>query len=176
MTKREKFLGGMLLLILVVLAHVFVGVSLKKRYVSQTAELDGLKTTYRNYSMMEDTAAIINQEVEWVNEHAPPVKSFQNAQTDLQNFLTSSSKALGFDPDTQKLLTSQEDEVIDSMYQSVKIQIAAKATEKQIYQWLVEIHQPEKMRILKYLKLTPPEKDSALIQCEIIAEQFISSE
>lgn len=176
MTKREKYLGGMLLLILVVLAHIFIGVSLKKKYASQTAELDGLQTTYRNYSMMGPTTALISEEVEWVNEHAPPVKSFQNAQTDLQNFLTSSSKALGFDPDTQKLLTLQDDEVSNSMYQSVKMQIVARATERQIYQWLVEIHQPEEMRILSYLKLTPPAKDSQLIHCEIIAEQYISSE
>lgn len=166
----------MLLLILVVLAHVFIGVSLKKKRASQLAELDGLKTTYRNYSMMGPTAAIINEEVEWVNEHAPPVKSFQNAQTDLQNFLTSSSKALGFDPDAQKLLTLQDDDLNEGMYQSVKMQITARATEKQIYQWLVEIHQPEKMRILSYLKLTPPDKDSQLINCEIIAEQYFSSE
>ena len=65
MTKREKYLGGMLLLILVVLAHIFIGVSLKKKYASQTAELDGLQTTYRNYSMMGPTTALISEEVEW---------------------------------------------------------------------------------------------------------------
>ena len=176
MTKREKYLGGILLLILVVIAHVFAGVYFKKKQANQIAELDELKTTYKSYSLMGDTADLINDEVKWVSQHAPPNKSFQQAQTDLQNFLTSSSKEIGFEPETQKLLTLQDEEVSDSMFQSIKIEIAARATEKQIYQWLVEIHQPEKMRILSYLKLSPTTKNSNLIYCQIIAEQYIAEE
>jgi hypothetical protein len=176
MTKSEKTLGFSLLLILIVIAHVLAGVFLKTQRAKQMAELDAFEADLITYSMMGSAAQLIKEEVTWVNQHTPPATSFQNAQTDLQNFLISSSKDLGFSPYAQKLITPVEEDESGAMYQRVKIQIAARATEKQIYQWLVTIHQPKKMRTLSYLKLSPPANDTNLINCQIIAEQYIAIE
>jgi len=173
MTKREKILGVSLLIVIVIIAHILLGFYIKSQRAEQLAELDELNLKIKTYSMMDATEELIKEEVDWVDLHTPPKSSYQNAQTDLQNFLGSSSKRIGFSSFTKKLISPDPP---DSVYQRVRIQMSARATEKQIYQWLVKIHQPQKMRILSYVKLSPPINDSNLINCEIIAEQYIIAE
>ena len=79
-------------------------------------------------------------------------------------------------PNGQKLIKPKEGEQTETIFQRVQIQISARATEKQIYQWLINIHQPEKVRILNYLKLSPPTDDSNLINCQIIADHYTKKE
>ncbi len=174
MTKREKTLGLGLLIAVLITAHLLAGFYIKNLRAKQLAEIESLETTVSTYTMMNDTENLIRDEVDWVDNHTPPLTSFQNAQTDLQNFLVDSSKGLGFSPYAQKLISPQDEEASDNIYENVRIQISARATEKQIYQWLVKIHQPTKMRMLNYVKLSPPQNDTNLINCQIIAEQIIT--
>lgn len=173
MTKREKTLGVSFLLVILAIVLVLAASFIKKQRAGQVEKLNGLKANVYTYSMMEDSAHLIDEEVSWVNKHSPSVISFEDAQTDLQNFLVSSSRRLGFSPYSQELIKRQDTDEANAIYQRVKIQISARATERQIYQWLVGIHQPKKMRILSYLRLSPPINDSNLINCQIIAEQYI---
>jgi len=172
MTRREKILGLSLISILAVFAHAFLIVHFKKGKVEQLAEIDQLQINLSSYSTIKGTEQLIQEEVDWVDSHTPPPASFQDVQTDLQNFLVSSSKSLGFSPYSQKLISKSDAQGIENIFQRVQIQISARATEKQIYEWLVKIHQPEKMRALSYLKLSPPVNDSDLINCQLIAELY----
>ena len=173
MTKREKILGISFLIVIVIIAHILIAFYIKSCRERQLAEINEFNAKIMTYSMMDGTAKVIKKEISWIDQHTPPVISFQNAQTDLENFLGSSSKSLGFSAFTKKLI---QPDPPSSIYQRVRIQMSARATEKQIYQWLVKIHQPKKMRILTYVKLSPPVNDSNLISCEIIAEQYIIAE
>ena len=179
MTQREKKLGLGLLTVIIAVVHFWGFKEWQKRRSDQESKVASLTTTIDSFELMGNSAASIEEEVSWVNEHEAPMMSFQDAQTELQNFLVSSSKGLGFSPIKQSLISKPEAvlgaEVDTSLYQRVKIQISARASEKQIYQWLVAIHKPQEMRILSYLKLSPPENSSDEINCQIIAEQFISN-
>jgi len=176
MTKREKTLGLGLLFSLLVVAHFVAASFLKDKDAKQQAELVELKTLLEAYSSTKDSANLIKDEVDWIDAHAPPKISFPRAQTDLENFLVESSKRLGFKLHQKKLIGKPKGEVSEMAYESVQIQIAARATEEQIYKWLIDIHKPESMRILSFLKLSPPIDDSNLINCQIIAEQYITAE
>lgn len=179
MTKREKKLGLGLLVIIVAFVHFWGFDKWQKKKAGHQQKINSLTTTLDSFKLMDQSVIAYEDEIKWVNENPVPNTSFQDAQTELQNFLVSTMKDLGFSPARQDLISKPDDElgienITKTNYQRVQIQISTKATEKQIYQWLVAIHQPQKMRILSYLKLSPPENDSEEINCQIIAEQFIS--
>jgi len=160
--RREKKLGLGLLVIIVAFVHFWGFDKWQKKKAGHQQKINSLTTTLDSFKLMDQSVIAYEDEIKWVNENPVPNTSFQDAQTELQNFLVSTMKELGIENITK------------TNYQRVQIQISTKATEKQIYQWLVAIHQPQKMRILSYLKLSPPENDSEEINCQIIAEQFIS--
>jgi len=175
MTKREKTLGLWLVLTLVTVVHFVLASVIKEKNASQLAELEELKSSLDLYSRTSSDVKHIQEEVEWVNSHSPASVSYPKAQTELLNFLTKSSEDLGFSSE-QKLIRKTEEDSTNTIYDSVKIQVNTQATEKQIYQWLVKVHQPEQMRIVSFLRLSPPSNDSDLINCLIIAEQYITNE
>ena len=173
MTKREKTLGLWLVLTLVIVVHFVLALAVKERNANQLADLEELKLSLELYSRTSSDVKHIQEEVEWVDLYSPASVSYPKAQTELLDFLIKSSEDLGFSSE-QRLITG--DDSISAIYERVKIQVVARATEKQIYQWLVKIHQPEEMRIVSFLRLRPSSNDSNLIDCQIIAEQYITHE
>ncbi len=176
MTKREKTLISVLLVAVIIMVHFYFGYKYKQSRALHLSELEELQTKIETYRMIDANAELTKDEIEWVNQYSPAVESFQNTQTNLLNFLASSSKTLGFTASVKKLTPESDMDYSESYYRTVKVQLSARATEKEIYQWLVQIHQPEKMRVLAYLKLSPPTNDSNLINCQISVEQYFVPE
>lgn len=186
MTKREKTLGLYFLAVVIVAAHLWGFNKWQTQKKVQQERVSSLSADIESFDLMDQSALVTLDEVNWVNEHPAPVMNFQEAQSELLEFLVSSGKSHGFTPVGEHLFKTVDEDLINEPtdgdtvdkphFQRVKIQISAKATEEQIYKWLVEIHQTQKMRIVSELKFTPDQDGSQEIKCDIIAEQFISNQ
>ncbi len=179
MTKREKTLGFNFLVVVIIVAHLWGFSKWQKQKINQQQKIGSLENKIDSFRLMDESVLAFGDEISWVNDHTAPVISFEDAQSELLDFLLSSSKRLGFTFEEQLIKRADETDgslVDDTYFQRVKIQVSTRATEKQIYQWLTEIHQPQEMRIVSYLRLKPSENDSKEIRCNITAEQFISNQ
>lgn len=158
--------------IVLVLAHVW-GI---KQYLTSYREKEGetmtLSAQSLSYKNSASNAELIAKEVSWVDEHEPKPTSFGEEQSKLLAFLNSSGAKHGFTPAKPQLSPMID---TNGVYQRTKIQIQAIATEEQLYNWLIDIHQPTEFRAVTQLVMRPTSKvdEEGLVICTITAEQWL---
>ncbi|MFC4993627.1 hypothetical protein [Rubritalea tangerina] len=147
-----------------------------KKYLETYREKEGqamsLAVRAESYRNSVTTADVIAEEVAWMDQYEPEPSTFGAEQSKLLEFLTSSGKKLGFTPEKPQLSPLDNK---GGKYQRTKIQMTATATEEQIYQWLVEIHQPSEFRAVTQILMRPSpkaEEDETII-CTLTAEQWL---
>ncbi len=158
--------------IVLVFAHVWGGKQYLTCYNDKEGKAMALAAQSLSYKNSASNAQLIAQEVAWIDEHEPKPSSFGEEQSKLLAFLNSSGVKHGFTPAKPQLSAMIDS---DGKYQRTKIQIQATATEDQIYEWLVEIHQPTAFRAVTQLVIRPTSKvdDDGLIICTLTAEQWL---
>lgn len=158
--------------IVLVFAHVW-GI---KQYLTSYREKEGeamaLAAQSQSYKNSSSNAQMIAEEVAWIDQHEPKPSTFGAEQSKLLAFLNSSGAKYGFTPAKPQLSAMVD---TDGKYQRTKIQIQATATEDQIYNWLVDIHQPTAFRAVTQLVIRPTSKvdDDGLVVCTLTAEQWL---
>jgi len=172
MNKREKTMLFMIAGMVLVFAHVW-GI---KQYLTSYREKEStamdLAAKVQSYSRSTTTAEMIADEKAWLAQYEPEPSTFGEQQSKLLAFLNSSGAENGFTP-----VKPQLSPMVDTggKYQRTKIQIQATATEEQIYQWLVDIHQPSEFRAVTQVVMRPTSKsdEDGLIICTLTAEQWL---
>jgi len=171
MNKRERFLFGMIIVLLLAALHLWLGRQYMDNLNALRQEKRDLDATLNIYQASPETAQLIAEESKWLKLNKPSPATIQESQSKLQEFITKSSESIGFDTYGQKLIELQE---TGGEFETVKIQVSARATEKELYQWFVNIHQPSKFRALTYLRLTPDKNDLTQVVTTLAAEQIIT--
>ena len=160
--------------IVLLLAHVWGIKQYLTIYRGKEGEAMALAAQAVSYKNSTSNAELVAEEVAWIDKYEPKPSTFGNEQSKLLEFLNSSAASIGFTP-----VKPQLSPMIDTggKYLRTKIQIQATATEDQIYQWLVDIHQPTEFRAVTQIVMRPTAKvdDDGLIVCTLTAEQWLIS-
>lgn len=173
MNKREKNLLIFIILMVVIGAHFWGAKVLLKRFQTKDNELLRLTSKVEDYRKSGSVAAVIAEEVEWLQKYEPKPSTSQETLSELQAFLMKSASELSLTPYGPKLFQAEEE---DGYYRHVKVQVSAKGTEEQIYRWITAIHQPRSFRAITYMKVQPATEDDQLVVCTIVADQWLVEE
>lgn len=170
---RERKMGIMIIAVLVVFAHVFGSKKLVDAFDKKKLELRALEQQAQAM-MSGEGAGSTKEEQEWLTSHEPQPQTFEDVQTELQTFLTSAGERVGLTPFGYNLRQPEKEleEGEVPHYNSVRIEIAVQGEQDKIFQWLVNIHQPDKFRAITYVKIQANEKVEGEVICHIIAEQW----
>lgn len=170
MNQRERTLMLAIIVMVALLGNFYLAKRYMDSYKQKVQKLADIESSQDRYQSSATVAAGIKDEIDWLEKSEPEPSTYQQTQSDLESFLSNTSKNIGFSTYAQKLIPL---EGAGGEYERVKIEISAKATEAQIYQWLVNIHQPDKFRALTYLRLIPSNGDDGMVVCTITAEQWL---
>jgi len=172
MNKRERLLLGLILFLAFAMLHLWLGQKYMDELQTIRAKKTQLEADRKLYSSSPAIAATIENEVEWLRQNKPTPSTIQETQSKLQEYITTSSEKIGFETYGQKPI---ELDVTDGTFEKVKMQVSARATEKELYQWIIDIHKPSEFRAVTYLRLTPDKNDLTQVITTIAAEQTLTN-
>lgn len=172
LNQRERTMGVLILVMVVAFVHIWGAKQLAEHMRERRGELAQLKLEAKENQMGGNLAEAIADETAWLERVEPEDRSYENVQTELQQFLVSSSSAVGLEPFSQKLMTDEETSLPSDYYRRAKIQISVQGEQRKVVEWLTRIHQPDQFRAITYLKLLPSKIEGEVV-CHVIAEQWL---
>jgi hypothetical protein len=156
-------LGGFAILNL--LGYKFYATQKQKIDAAHMRAVGELKTAEMTSANRDSVAAVM----EWVNTHQPRPSDYQTVQSALVSLVETEAKTAGLTFKNQRPLGRDTEH---ANYHRVKTQISLTGTEKDLYNWLCRISEPEKFRAITFLRLSPNKEDDSKIDCTAIAEQW----
>ncbi|MDB9741338.1 hypothetical protein OAB00_00645 [Akkermansiaceae bacterium] len=166
MTKSEKKLLSILILLISLLLAVYVFTFIFNKKAELTQKRDLLKLESSNAKISLATREALDEQIQWLDELEPEPVDYNTATNEFQKFIASSSEPFGF-----KLIKDKVDTVTPSgHYRKVLAELEAKVTEEQLLKWLLALHAPKEFRAVTNLKLLPDgkEEDQIIAQVSVI--------
>lgn len=173
MSSREKKL-----LTLLLLAVLVVGVLLlykrvyEPRYQQAKLKLTNAEQQIQNANAVSQSKDLVEAEQNWLSENEPAPESQQKAQSDLQNFCEQTTKRFGLEVKSETLLEAVTP--LDNFYHRVRIDLLVSGKEKEFYNWLVTLDNPEIFQRVTSLRLNPNKSDNTLIEAKVVVDKWFT--
>lgn len=166
MNNREKKLLIALLFVVVTLGSVYGGKKLLTELNDLEKKVQVTEAKAKRYKRSVEVAEELSPEMDWIDQNEPkPIKT-SAAMDDLQSFVETSLKnqGLAYNSSSVEEIPSQE-----GYYRRVQTEVKdVRGTEKQMKDWLCELHKPTSYRSVIALKVRPEDKN---IQQELEEEE-----
>jgi len=168
MTKKEKSLLGVFLGMIVVMAVLFgVNFYLQERN-EMIAKRDRLKAESVSAEQSEALHVLYAEDKEWLEQDLPEPIEYNVAQSE---FLSMVEKL----PKKHKLVndvTEPRGKDEAGSFTRVIMETRAKGSQKDVVQWLKELHKPRSFQIISSLTIKRDAKDDLLL-CKVLVERYI---
>lgn len=169
MTKREKRLGGILLVAALIVGHVW-GVG---KFLEFRQELVGRQSKARQSiadgEMFATQREQRQDEMDWLADHKPEEKERQNAETSLEELASREASRQGLEIKKRRFLSAEES---GAYYHRVRAEYMISGTEASLYRWLDQMQVPDQFRAITSLRLAPQRDDETKVDCTAIVEQW----
>ncbi len=113
---------------------------------------------------------LVTEDIEWLAQHEPQPAASQDVQTGLQQSIVSEAGSSGFGLTSQKLLPVIAKE--GSHFHSAQFEIKTTCTEEMLYRWFEKLNNPDVLRVVSQIRLSPNQKDDTQIDYTAIVEQW----
>lgn len=109
------------------------------------------------------------REMAWLADVAPEPRDGGEVQSGLQEFVTNQARVAGMTTDRPKILPNDES---GAHYHRAIFEIKATGNEAGLYRWLVQLQEPNSLRAVTSLRLSPNREDDTLIDAVVRVQQW----
>lgn len=109
------------------------------------------------------------REMAWLAKVEPEPQDGGAVQSQLESFVTNQARAAGLTVDRPKILPNDESGLY---YHQAIFEIKATGQESGLYRWLVQLQDPNSLRAVTSLRLSPNREDDTLIDAVVKVEQW----
>ncbi|MBK1882944.1 hypothetical protein JIN85_10985 [Luteolibacter pohnpeiensis] len=121
--------------------------------------------------MFRSNSAQVSEEMEWLAQHEPEPKPYQEVQTALQQLVDREINATGLTlkPASEKFLPANDS---GTHYHRAQIQVSVTGTNEALIRWFDRMNIPEAFRAATQIRVSPNREDDTKIDCTAIVEQW----
>ena len=169
MSPREKKLLIFFVTAIFAVVNMFGFQWLQKKRLTVQKEVvaqEAILTAADSAQSMKD---VFIQEIDWLEDNTPEPKEGELVPSELENFATTEATRAGLTVVRPKILDNDESGV---HYNRARFEIAVSGNEAALYRWLVRLHSPRDFRAITALRLNPNREDDALIDANVVVEQW----
>ena len=175
MNSREKTLIFVLFGVAFFVINIFLFTSFQSAMQKKRSQLDvgakKLKLMEADLATWESKA----DDVEWLMNNQPVVGVHGNIGAELAAFTEKAANKHGVSlskrPSPQRADTEET-----GAYRSARAKVVANAMDGQLYNWLVELQDPELNRAITFLRISPQRDDPTRVDCELEVTQWFRPE
>ncbi len=169
MSTREK----RLLILFATAGFVIVNFLLFGFYTQKRDEIRTERQNARNALDMANLASqsreLVADEMEWLAEHEPEPRPYQDEQSELQQFAESQARAMGLEVKKVDLLSTEP----GTHFSRVRVQLRVVGMEQPFYRWIVDsLNDPNELRAVTFLNLRPNPEDDTKLEATVIVEKW----
>jgi hypothetical protein len=175
MNSREKTLIFVLFGVAFFVINIFLFTSFQSAMQKKRSQLDvgakKLKLMEADLATWESKA----DDVEWLMNNQPVVGVHGNIGAELAAYTEKVANKHGVSlskrPSPQRADTEET-----GAYRSARAKVVANAMDGQLYNWLVELQDPELNRAITFLRISPQRDDPTRVDCELEVTQWFRPE
>ena len=175
MNSREKTLLFVLFGVAFFVINIFLFTSFQSAMQKKRSQLDvgakKLKLMEADLATWESKA----DDVEWLMNNQPVVGVHGNIGAELAAYTEKVANKHGVSlskrPSPQRADTEET-----GAYRSARAKVVANAMDGQLYNWLVELQDPELNRAITFLRISPQRDDPTRVDCELEVTQWFRPE
>jgi hypothetical protein len=169
MSSREKNLLTLLLIAGFLILNFFLFTFYSEKRTTYENDLNAAKATLQQAIVFSESSEQLAEEMEWLAENEPDPASYQDVQTQLQQFAETQARNLGLTIKSQEPLPTDESGV---NYHRAQVRINLTGQEEALYKWFDAINDPKAFRTTYQIRMNPNGQDDALIDCSATLSQW----
>jgi len=169
MSDREKKLLAVLLIALFIIAN---SIGFTKFYSQKINQAKLRKATaeaqYRQAELILQQKDDWGNTVNWLKRAEGKPTTYQDANASLQSYLKKSADRRGLETRKEDIL----DPVRSENYHRVRVRYKVNGVEKEIQQWILDIHRPQQLQVITKFDVQPQKNDTTRADCEVEVEKW----
>ena len=169
MSAREKNLLTLLLVAGFLILNFFLFTIYSEKKTTFESDLNAAKTSLQQAIVFSESSEQLAEEMEWLASNEPDPASYQDIQTQLQQFAESQARNLGLTIKSQEPLPTDES---GTNYHRAQVRINLTGQEEALYKWFDAINDPRAFRTTYQIRMNPNGQDDTLIDCSATLSQW----
>ncbi len=121
----------------------------------------------RAHIYAEDFDRVVDQ-MDWLADHRPEPKARQLVEAELEQLGSNLARTNQLELKPVRILPADE----TGYFHRAKVQFSVSGMERNLVSWLVQLHDPEKLRANTSLRLSPMRDDDTKADCVVTVEQW----
>lgn len=173
MKEREKKLLFVLIGVALLIVNIFLFTSYQ---ASMKQKRSALSTGAGQLKQMKEELASWEsqqEDLQWLQENPPTEGHHGKIGAELATYTEKSANR--FQVNLKVRPSPQREDADESgAYRSSRVKVAASAMDRELYNWLADLQDPQKSRSVTFLRITPERDDQSRVDCVLEVTQWFS--